>query len=121
LTCTSALAARGSPAVIAALMGPRRVSSVFDSISAEASVRVLKLTTEVSGFKHTFSRIDPSKTFPCPVISADILPSPSNYSREGVAGSAADKKSKNKIQISGEVVLPDTAAKPTDDKDTTPK
>jgi hypothetical protein len=87
----------------------------------KAPLKQLKLTTEVSGFKHTFSRIDPSTTFPCPVISADILPSPSNYSREGVAGSAADKKSKNKIQISGEVVLPDTAAKPSDDKDTTPK
>jgi hypothetical protein len=82
----------------------------------------LKLTTEVSGFKHTFSRIDPSATFPCAVISADNMPSPANYSREGVAaGSGADKKGKNKIQISGEVILPDTAAKPTDDKGNPPK
>jgi hypothetical protein len=91
-------------------------------VQVKAPLKQLKLTTEVSGFKHTFSRIDPSKSFPCPVISADSLPGPSNYSREGVAtGSATDKKSKNKIQISGEVVLPDTAAKPTDDKSTTPK
>jgi hypothetical protein len=82
----------------------------------------LKLTTEVSGYKHTFSRIDLAKTFPCPAI-ADSLPSPADYSRESVAavGEKADKKGKNKIQISGEVVLPDTAAKPNDDKVANPK
>ncbi len=92
-------------------------------VEGKPAAKQLKLTTDVSGYKHTFSRIDPSKTFPCPVIAADKLPSPADYSRESVAagGEKADKKGKNKIQISGEVVLPDAAAKPADDKGTTPK
>jgi hypothetical protein len=91
-------------------------------VEGKTQVRQLKLTTEVSGYKHTFSRIDSSATFPCPVIAADNLPSPANYTRESViGGSGADKKGKNKIKISGEVVLPDTATKPADDKGSTPK
>ena len=91
-------------------------------VEGKPPVKQLKLTTEVSGYKHTFSRVDPSATFPCAVIAADNLPSPTNYTRDSVAaGSGADKKGKNKIQISGEVVLPDSPAKPTDDKGTPPK
>jgi len=92
-------------------------------VEGKPAAKQLKLTTEVSGYKHIFSRIDASKSFPCSVIAADKLPSPADYSRESVAagGEKADKKGKNKIQISGEVVLPDTAAKPADDKGTTPK
>ena len=85
----------------------------------------LKLTTEVSGYRHTFSRIESSATFPCDVLSAENVPGNIklfNYSRESVAAaSGAEKKSKNKIQVSGEITLPETPAKPKDDKGTPPE
>lgn len=99
-------------------------------VEGKPAEKQLKLTTEVSGFKHTFSRIDPSASFPCSVVSAEGVPATMstaaaklfNYSRESVAsGTAAEKKGKNKIQVSGEVILPDATTKSADNKASQPK
>jgi hypothetical protein len=121
---TSSKAAAAAPAALAPGLAPAPAPAPARAPAPGPApappATIFRLTVTVSGYKHTFTKIDLEESTPCvAMVLPDgnwAPPAGATYSREYVSDLGSDgkeKQSKSAIKVSGTIVLPE---KTTDDE-----